>query len=34
MVIFDWAKTPIYYILTKGIDTQRAILKFCNRQTL
>jgi hypothetical protein len=34
MVIIDWAKTPIYHILTRGIDVRMAIFKYCNKLTL
>ena len=31
MVIFDWAKTPIYFILTRDMGVRQAIFKFCNK---
>ena len=34
MIIHDWAKTPIYHMLTRGIDVHRALMKYCNKATL
>ena len=34
MVIHDWAKTPIYHILTRGTDAKKALFKYCNKATL
>lgn len=34
MVIQDWIKTPIYHILTRDMDKQKAIFKYCNKATL
>ena len=34
MVIHDWAKTPIYQILTREWDVLKAIKKYCNKTTL
>ena len=34
MVIHDWSKTPIYHILTRGMDVAKSIIRFCNKTTL
>jgi len=34
MVIFDWANTPIFHILTRKMDVLRALSKYCNKTTL
>lgn len=34
MVIHDWAKTPIYHILTRGMDVTKALLKYCNKTSM
>lgn len=34
MVIFDWANTPIFHILTRKMDVLRSLIKYCNKTTL
>lgn len=34
MTIEDWYKTPIYNILTRDMDVQKALFKYCNKATL
>ena len=34
MVIEDWAKTPIYHILTRDMPVRRALFKYCNQLTM
>ena len=34
MVIHDWAKTPIYHILTREMDVLKALMRYCNKTTL
>lgn len=34
MVIQDWAKTPIYHILTRRMKVDKAIIRCCNKTSL
>ena len=34
MVIHDWAKTPIYHMLTRDVEQLKALMKYCNKTTL
>lgn len=34
MVILDWTKTPIFHILTRDVNTLKAICKYTNKETI